>query len=467
MNFNRNIFDPDLRDLSPNGIIGDLADTWETSADGKVWTFNLNKDAKWHDGTDFTADDVVFSLDKMIDKERSGNAAAFGMYESSVAVDADTVKVTLKYASPSFLAQLAGPYSSINAKHMADVDWKSTDFIIGTGPFKFKSSVPGVSYEFERNADYHKSPYPYLDGIKMEVMSDRSGQMDALITGRLDSALWVLGTYDEDLTQRVKSQNKDLVWDSYANAYGMMWWLNQDYAPFKDVRVRQAITMMFDRPTLTVAGFGSVDWGNAEHAIFPPAFGLETAEINKIMGWDKPVADRTAIAKKLLADAGQEGFTVRILVRNVAQLERQVVLMADILKRELGLDTVVESVEITVLKERRAAGDYDVILEDTRSYVGEPSDVTPLFQSGSSSNWFGYSNAEADKLIDAQNKEMDVSKRIQQVRDLERILLEDHYVIPQEWRQYQHAKAPYVKGLYMQDVGYGSRGAWERVWLDK
>jgi len=466
-------FDPNKRELSPDNLLPDLAERWETSADGKTVTFHLYKNVKWHDGQSFTADDVVYSLDKMVDAERSSISSYFPAYDGAVAVDDHTVKVSLKFASPSFVVQMAGPYCTIEAKHLADVDWKTTDFFVGTGPFMFKSYIPGVTYELVKNPNYHKKDefgqqLPYLDGVTMYIIADRSAHGDALITNRVDLAMPVLAVFMQSVKEKVEDQAPNMVWDSYSNPYGMAWWFNQDHEPLKDIRVRQAMAMLLDRPRLRTAGFGGEDWGEYGRALFSTTYGLTTDEIYKMLGWDMTWDQRVAKAQELMAEAGYaDGFKMRILVREAEQLGRVVTVLADIYERNLNLDVEVDQQDITKLKLMQAAGDYEFLLHDVMSYCADPDELVGYFETGSAMNFVGYSNPEVDRLIKQQSAEADLTKRAELVRQIETILLTDLPFIPGTFGKYWHCKWPYVKGFQLQDVGYGSRMAFEQVWLDK
>ncbi|MEW6142351.1 MAG: ABC transporter substrate-binding protein [Chloroflexota bacterium] len=148
-------FDPTKRDTDPKNLVGDLAERWEISPDGKSYTFYLRSGIKWHDGKPFTADDVVYNLDKLADPKRSLQAGVFPAYQKSEKVNDLTVKVTLSRPQPSFLANLAGGYSVFVAPKAGD-NYQSTDFLIGTGPFMFKSRTPGSNLSFVKNPNYFK-----------------------------------------------------------------------------------------------------------------------------------------------------------------------------------------------------------------------------------------------------------------------------------------------------------------------
>ena len=184
------MFNINYKETVPENIIGDLADSWETSPDGTEITFHLHPGVKWHDGMPFTAADVVYSMDKMTDIKRSAIADWFPAYESSEAIDDNTVKVNLKYASASFMISLAAGESVIQAKHLAGTDDQSTEFMIGTGPFILEDYKVRVHLKWRRNPEYWKqdrygNQLPYLDGI-IFYEADGANTSEMLIGRRLD-----------------------------------------------------------------------------------------------------------------------------------------------------------------------------------------------------------------------------------------------------------------------------------------
>lgn len=208
-------FDTQKAGLDPRNIVPGLAERWEASADGKTWTFFLYRGVKWHDDKPFTADDVVYNMAKMADAKRSGVVSSFPNFDRSEKVDDYTVKVYLKAPSPDFLVQLAGPYTMILPPQKANVDWRTTDYLVGTGPFMYKSSVGGVSYQLVRNPNYHKKDasgnrLPYLDGVNYLVINDRSAQIDALLTNRVDMTQPSTGISSQELLDRVKSSGRPI-----------------------------------------------------------------------------------------------------------------------------------------------------------------------------------------------------------------------------------------------------------------
>lgn len=158
------------------GVIGDLAERWEVAEEGKQITFVLHKGVKFHDGSDFTCADAAYSLDKLADPKRAA-AAIVGVlgpvYGSARCVGPHTLVVSLKRPSAAFLSMLAASHAVMMKKGTFErIDRKDTKWLVGTGPFRFKSYTPGVDFQAERNPNYWKPGIPHIDGYRAVVMSD-------------------------------------------------------------------------------------------------------------------------------------------------------------------------------------------------------------------------------------------------------------------------------------------------------
>src|SRR5215510_14796196 len=129
-------------------IVGDLAERWEISEDGKRITFALRKGVKFHDGSDFTCADAKYSLEKLTDPKRAtpGFVTITGnVFDAATCLDDFTLVLSHKKPSAALLTMLAGAHAVMMQAGIAErVDRKDPKFLVGTGPFNFKSYTPGV-----------------------------------------------------------------------------------------------------------------------------------------------------------------------------------------------------------------------------------------------------------------------------------------------------------------------------------
>lgn len=464
--------DPTKAEISPNTIVGSLAERWETSKDGLTWTFYLAKGVKWHDGKPFTADDVVYTIEKLKDPARSASSSVFSAVAKAARVDDSTVTVTLARPWAAFLTNLCLPYSSVLPKHTADVDWKTTAFLVGTGPFKFKKMTSGVSFELERNPSYFRKDaagrqLPYLDGITVYYM-DRDPYLSAFIAGRLDMLTPVFGITNLDLQKRYDAQaTKDMSFDWHRALHGTLIFLNCAYEPLKNAKVRQAVALMYDRDAATTGTYGVKDWTDGSQGIFGGSYGLGKAGVYAALGWDKPYDARVEAAKKLMQEAGYaNGFKLKMISNQIPEMQKTNLWLADAL-RKLNIDAQVGFPDTATLVKELSTGDFGSHQQSTNVLFGDPDDLMGWFMTGSTGNFMKYSNPAADKLWTEQSATMDPSQRMKLVQQLEQILLNDAVAIPIGGSVWAHVQYNYVKGYVLQQAAYASAGRFELAWLDK
>jgi ABC-type transport system substrate-binding protein len=231
-------------------IIGDLAERWEVSADGKRITFTLQKGVKFHDGAPFSCADTKYSLEKLADPKRSysGFVAILKPIFDSVSCTNDTTLVlNLKQPSAAILTMLANANSVMMKAGIAEqFDAKDPKFLIGTGPFKFKSFTSGVDFRAERNPEYWKPGLPYLDGYQAVVMADLT-KIFASFRARQLTMTGIGRHLERPEAEILKKDFPDAVvglgpragWDSFVMHVGK--------PPFHDPRVRKAVALATDR----------------------------------------------------------------------------------------------------------------------------------------------------------------------------------------------------------------------------
>ena len=248
------------RDRTQEGVIppltAELAESWDVSEDGKTYTFHLREGVKFHDGTDFNADAVVFNMRRVIDPDfefyqKNAASLANGPYrfvKEVRAMDANTVEFELSQPWIHFLDQLTTtlPQGLPLIMSPAAVEkWGNEDVNlhpVGTGPFKLEKYDPGVQTVVARNEDYWDDPLPYLDRIVFFVVPEASSRLTALEAGEVD----MITAIPPDSVDSLRDQGFEI---SMADAMNIVWFLsiNQNEPHMKDVRVRQAVNYAIDR----------------------------------------------------------------------------------------------------------------------------------------------------------------------------------------------------------------------------
>jgi peptide/nickel transport system substrate-binding protein len=242
-----------LVEIDANGEpVPGLAESWDITEDGAVYTFDLVDGVVWHDGEPFTSADVKFAFEEVILQFHSRSAASIGnTIESIETPDENTVVFRFTEPYAPLLQQLNVTEAPIVAQHI----YEGTDpnenpanlEPVGTGPFRFVSYTPDSEIRLERNPDYFKDGLPLLDEVVMRVIPDGASQMIALEAGEVD---WVWGVPGPDLA-RIEADPAYSFLETANNPGGqnciMTVSFNLDMPMLQDPSVRRALAMGVDR----------------------------------------------------------------------------------------------------------------------------------------------------------------------------------------------------------------------------
>ena len=370
-------------------IIPALATKWQRIGD-RTWRFDLRQGVKFHDGTEMTAEDVKFSLERLINPATRSPAAFLLTVLDRVDVESRyQVRLILKNPFAPLLFHLMHKPTSIVPA--AAVRASADEFArrpIGTGPYKFASYTRGDRLELTRNADYWGGA-PKLERIVVRIVPDASTAIAELESGGV-AGVFNVPPHEVARLQRNRSLAVQVVPSHRITALV----LNVDRPPFNDRRVRQAASYAIDRKaTLTAAeaGLGVV----ASSALSPLIFGHN----DKLAPYPRDIAK----ARQLLSEAGHpNGLKTEMLVWNLpATIKLAEVTQAQL--REAGIDVSLKVTEFgAALREQYAANfTISTMLWGTVTLDGDYS-LYALFHSdsiGPAGNWGRYSNPEVDRLV--------------------------------------------------------------------
>ncbi|MFA5316354.1 MAG: ABC transporter substrate-binding protein [Dehalococcoidales bacterium] len=467
------ILNPEYKEWVLENLVGDLAESWETSEDGMEITFKLRQGVKWHDGVPFTANDVIYSLDKMNDVNRSAISDWFPAYESTEKIDDYTVKVHLKYPSASFLLTLAQGESQIQALHLAGTDAQSLEFMVGTGPFIITEYRPQVNIKYERNPDYWKkdqygNQLPYLDGVEFYNSTFAAAQ-DALISRRLDMLGPISGAGRLDVYQYLVEGAPELLFQRRDRYSGSIIYLNTKHPPLDDIRVRRALGLVLVEEDLIIGYANDAMFGKPGVGILHQDFGLPEEEINELMGWDKPYEERVAEAQQLMADAGYpDGFKLNVLTIETTEASAGATLVfAEALRSKLNVDVSIGSGmgQIELMK-RLDEDNYDTYTCMTN--FSNFSLLDTYFGTTGYANWSRYSNPELDKMLAELDSVIDPDERREAIWAIERVLLTDLPALPTGCYIPNYIPYyPYVKNPRWSNVTYPNICRMEDIWIDE
>lgn len=373
-------------------IVPALATSWEVSDDGTVWTFQLRDDVVFHNGRAMTADDVVYTYERLLDPETgSGNAYKLVGSPSIEALGPTTVQFTLAEPSGIFLGSLAIDKSlGIIARESVE-DGTINTTPIGTGPFAITEFLPGTSLTLERNDAYWKTDangtqLPYLDAVEVRIVGEGSQRRTGLVTGDLDWAFSVPLQSIEELEAR-----DDVIVDSTAGPAYYYMGVNTLREPLDDVRVRQAISYALDRGQITEAAtFGT---------------GVPTQDpIPSVSAWAydyAPYAQDLDQARSLLAEAGvEDGFELTVMPTTFVE---ETIRMAQVIQAQLAplnIDVTIDTREWSDWLETQGAGEYDTFVCSWNGLIDPDDFFFAQHKTGEVFNFTGYSNPTVDALLE-------------------------------------------------------------------
>lgn len=395
-----------------------LAESWEMPEPTKV-VFHLRKGVKFHNGDPFTAEDVLFSLERQMN---SPKVKSFVEYVSTVnVVDDYTVEVITKEPYAPLLYNLSLPQSSIiSKKHCLELKDKGKDYAVepvGTGSMKFKSWNPNDRFIVEKNNEYWGKP-AMATSVELRVIPESSSRTIALETGEID----ILESVPPVDVAKVKD-NPNLVTLQQPSASVTYVSYNTTKAPFDNKLVRQALNHAVDKAAIVDV----VCEGFAQplNTVYPAAVSVHDATLN-LYPYD------VEKAKALLTEAGfPNGFKIEIATSGDERNRIAQLLQSDFSKIGVTLDIV--------LLDWGAYLDYIARKEHQMYIIGwgsgfEPdSNTTPLFHSksaGPTGNRTWYSNPEVDALIDKGKSTLAWEERLPIYQEIQRKLMEDAVWIP-------------------------------------
>ena len=289
----------DLGALEP-----DLAERWESSPDGLVWTFHLRKGVQFHGGYgELTAEDVVFSLNRAKEPKTSGFASDYADFANVEAVDKYTVKITLSKPVPSLLA-LVSNYHGGNVVSKKAVEKLGDDFKthpVGTGPFAFVEYQPKQSVTLVGFADYFRGK-PKIDKIVYRYIPSAASRDLALSNGELEL---IYGTRQQQWVERMRKE-KGVIVDVFGPGELRTLHMNTNIKPFDDIRVRKAIAHAINRDELLA--FMGADVSEASFSVVPNGY---LGQTNDVVRYEYSPEK----AKALLKEAGfPDGFKTEAII---------------------------------------------------------------------------------------------------------------------------------------------------------
>jgi ABC-type transport system substrate-binding protein len=440
--------------------VPDLAESWDILENGKVYVFHLRKGVKFHEGSDFDAEVVRWNYQRAVDPEEKAFIAPFlSIVESVDAIDAHTVKFTLKHPSRTLLPVLA--VNRVGFLQMSPASykrWGKEEVRLhpdGTGPFKLAQWDQNRVIVLEKNPYYFKPGLPYLDRVELRVMKEGVTRVTALRAGEVDFANYVPREHVDRLTRDTRIQvlkGKD--------TQRVQSFFNLRKPAFQDVRVRQAILGYgIDRQAIAKTAL----LGQAQPLWSPvPQGGLDHIDFGEQFAYNPDKA------KALLKEAGfDETNPLRYTIMTHGA-EAALPTIATIIKTQLakiGVDVTVEVIDRPIFL-RRQTKDRD--WDQTLNFSGAVLDtytVSRLIDTRAGNNTPNHKDLHVDALIDRVREAPTDDEYLKAGQELQRYVVAETMIYPSlTTLPFIQAARTYVKG---DEQLHGFKIRFESMWLDR
>jgi peptide/nickel transport system substrate-binding protein len=436
-NYSQQIVDQIFDTLTTTSATGDvqprLATAWTGSADSRTWDVTLRSGVKFTNGRDLTADDVVWTMNRLIDTANKLPRKYLSMVTDVTKTGGSSVRFTLNKSYAPFPALLANRALSIVPKE--DVDGKEASFArspVGSGPFKFASWTP-EAVTLERNPSYFLG-VPHIEKVAFTAIPEASVATQALQSHSQDVISTVVPDDIPSLQQQgllqvaPGSSFSYVVFNQHPTAAPVVKSLGHN--PFTDPNVRKAISLAFDANA-------------AVNAIYPASIAPKVKANGPIPNnsWaynaslgdtaPKPNLDE---AKSLMAAAGYpQGFSVGLLVVNDAPRVAAAQILQEALAK-INITATISTPQIGQIISQANAQTFDIGIFGWGGLTPDPDDyLVPLLSTanrGPGGNNAYYSNPQVDQLITQSLATSDQAKRTQIFNQIQKIVQDDYIYIP-------------------------------------
>jgi peptide/nickel transport system substrate-binding protein len=421
----------------------DLAERWEISDDGTVYTFHLREGLKFSDGSPLTAKDAKFSLERLRDQEGSVMASMFSIVKSIETPDDRTVVITLNQPSAPFLASLAMFSAAVlPEKAVTAAGEEFGNNPVGAGAFMLEEWRRGEVIRLKKNPNYWEAGRVKLDGVEWYFIPNDNTRVLKLQAGEVDAIVFIPFNRVNEL-----SGNPDLQVHLDPSTREDHILINHAHKPLDDVRVRQALYHALDRQAIVDA----VTFGHGKVAnSFVPAGAMFYNPDNPDYPHDPEKA------KALLKEAGAEGLQLTFLLAAGDSVQDQIgVIVKDQLSK-VGVDVQIEKQEEGQQWETTVAGEYDISVNYWTNDIIDPDQKATFSVYGDAENrsyYTGYKNPEVSKLIEQGRVELDRTKREEIYRRIQEIAKRDAHWIDLYYSPFRNASRKNVQNFFQNPMG--------------
>lgn len=405
-------------------LVGSIAESWETSEDGLTWTFHIDPNATFANGDKVTAEDVIWSFENARDNANSSFFFTLTQISDMQAPDDSTVVFTLSQRCNMFLRLLEIYTFCIVDKSEAEAGIATdpnflTTHACGSGPYELTSyDTTNAVVLTSRGDNYWGANKAKNNSVTYKLVQEASDRQLLLQKGDVDIAL---DLEDKNISKVSEMEGVSVL--QFASNKHLFFCLNNNVAPFDDVRVRQAIAYAIPYDSLV----NDVMYGNAAVTT-----SMLPDNVNGHISDDKThYTTDLEKAKDLLAEAGYpDGFSCTMTLGNgFTDWEESAVTIQAALK-QIGIDMEINEIDRSAFLTDAATGNLQCFFNRFNPFVGDPGYlVNCMYTSSSSYNYFNYNNAEFDALYTKAEAEDTEEARLEDYKQLQYIFAEDCPVV--------------------------------------
>ena len=438
--------------LPGQGIVGNLATSWEPNADATRWTIELMDGIEFHNGKTLTAADVAYSFNRHLDPDGGSPANAYLGDVEAITTDGDRHVVFNMKAPNADVPYLLTEYHFTAQPEGADSASYAAGEAVGTGPWKVREFEPGIVAVFERHPNYHRTGRPYVDEIESYGIPDRTSRVNALLSDEVDIIIGL----DAQLVDTVNEADNAAVLNQPGGAHPTYPML-ANTPPYSDNNVRLALKHAVDRERMLQLGWDGLGTVGRDHPIpqHDPFFAHDVEPLPR---------DPDKVAY-YLKQAGMENasFELHATESNFGGANASIV-MAELMN-EAGANVTIKRVP--------ADGYWSAVWMQVpwcgSSWYGRPTTdlmFAIAYISGGSWNESAWSHERFDSLVLEARSTIDENLRRELYRECQLILRDEGSSVIPVFTNWLDAHAARVKNLKGHPHGFGGWMYWEDVWLD-
>lgn len=419
-----------------------LASSHEVSESGLLYTFYLRENALWSDGTPITAEDVLYSLRRLMDPATAAryagnlyfiknaeavNTGAAPVESLGVAmVDTRTVTIELERPVPYLLKVLAGNALTIVPRQAIEshgLSWSRPGKIVVNGAYNLVRWVANTEFVLKKNETFWAADEVAIDQVKYLPTDDVGTGLKRFRAGELDI---ILGFPPEQYSFLKKAYGDQI---NISSNLGLFYWVfNTEKAPFDKVEVRKALSLAIDREGIAEklkSGLVDAAWG-----IVPPeSEGYSPPEFDNAK---RSFSDRQALARELLAEAGfSRQKPLRVELRYDSKEDvRQIAVAVSAMWRQIGVEAELSASDFRAITSDIRKGDFDIIRYQWYAPYDDPTTFLNLVKGGSRTNYSKIDYAPYNELLSEAAMVRDPQERLRKLEEAEALIMTQHPVIP-------------------------------------